>query len=54
MNLDIEKEYAMQPFWKRWLNLGSANTPTETSSSYTDKAVAAFCELNSKQNQSFQ
>ncbi|CAL8138010.1 unnamed protein product [Orchesella dallaii] len=45
-NLDLEKEYAMQPFWQRWLNLGSTNIPTEMSSSYTDRAVSLYCLLS--------
>lgn len=42
-NLDVEKEYAMQSFYRRWLNLGNAVVPTEASSAYTDKAVTLFC-----------
>ncbi|ODN00172.1 High affinity cationic amino acid transporter 1 [Orchesella cincta] len=45
-NMDLDKEYAMQRFWQRWLNMGSASVPTEMSSSYTDRAVTLYCFLS--------
>lgn len=43
LNVDLEKEYSMQAFWKRWLNVSCTPIPTEGSSAYTDKAVTVFC-----------